>query len=41
MKIGMFYIGFNKFSDEGGEVINGNLIYYFDFGVFSQYDWFI
>ena len=40
MKTGTSYPGFNKFSDEGGEAINGNLIYYFDPGVSSQYDWF-
>lgn len=40
MKTGTSYPGFNKFCNEGGEAINGNLIYYFDPGVSSQYDWF-
>ena len=36
------YPGWNKFSDEGGKAINGNLIYYIEPGKIAttQYDWF-
>ena len=36
------YPGFNKFSDEGGKAIKGNLIYYIEPGEITatQYDWF-
>ena len=34
------YPGFNKFSDEGGKAIKGNLIYYIEPDVSTQYDWF-
>ena len=35
------YPGFNKFSDEGGKAIKGNLIYYIEPDVSTQYDWFV
>ena len=35
------YPGWNKFSDEGGKAINGNLIYYIEPDVSTQYDWFV
>ena len=35
------YPGFNKFSDEGGKAIKGNLIYFFEPDVSTQYDWFV
>ena len=34
------YPGWNKFSDEGGKAINGNMIYYIEPDVSTQYDWF-
>ena len=34
------YPGWNKFSDEGGKAISGNLIYYIEPDVSTQYDWF-
>ena len=34
------YPGWNKFSDEGGKAIKGNLIYYIESDVSTQYDWF-
>ena len=34
------YPGWNKFSDEGGEAIKGNAIYYIEPDVSTQYDWF-
>ena len=34
------YPGSNKFSDEGGKAIKGNLIYYIEPDVSTQYDWF-
>ena len=39
MKAGTSYPGYNKFSDEGGKAIKGNLIYYIEPDVSSQYDW--
>ena len=38
MKAGTSYPGYNKFSDEGGKAIKGNLIYYIEPDVSSQYD---
>ena len=37
------YPGFNKFSDEGGKALDGNLIYYIepDKIAATQYDWFV
>ena len=35
------YPGFNKSSDEGGKAIKGNLIYYIEPDVSTQYDWFV
>ena len=35
------YPGFDKFSDEGGKAIKGNLIYYIEPDVSTQYDWFV
>ena len=35
------YPGFNRFSDEGGKAIKGNLIYYIEPDVSTQYDWFV
>ena len=35
------YPGFNKFCDEGGKAIKGNLIYYIEPDVSTQYDWFV
>ena len=40
-KTGYGYPGWNKFSDEGGEAIKGNLIYYIEPDVSTQYDWFL
>ena len=34
------YPGWSKFSDEGGKAISGNLIYYIEPDVSTQYDWF-
>ena len=34
------YPGWNKFSDEGGKAIKGDLIYYIEPDVSTQYDWF-
>ena len=34
------YPGFNKFSDEGGKAIKGNLNYYIEPDVSTQHDWF-
>ena len=34
------YPGFNKFRDEGGKALDGNLIYYIEPDVSTQYDWF-
>ena len=34
------YPGFNKFSDEGGKAIKGDLIYYIEPDFSTQYDWF-
>ena len=34
------YPGWSKFSDEGGKAIIGNLIYYIEPDVSTQYDWF-
>ena len=34
------YPGFNKFSDEGGKALDGNLIYFIEPDVSTQYDWF-
>ena len=34
------YPGWNKFSDEGGKAIDGNLIYYIEPDAYTQYDWF-
>ena len=34
------YPGWNKFSDEGGKAISGNLVYYIEPDVSTQYDWF-
>ena len=34
------YPGWNKFSDEGGKALDGNLIYYIEPDVSTQYDWF-
>ena len=34
------YPGFNKFSGEGGKALDGNLIYFIEPGVSTQYDWF-
>ena len=34
------YPGFNKFSDGGGKAIKGDLIYYIEPDVSTQYDWF-
>ena len=34
------YPGWNKFSDEGGKAIKGDLIYYTEPDVSTQYDWF-
>ena len=34
------YPGWNKFSDEGGKAIKGDLIYYIESEVSTQYDWF-
>ena len=34
------YPGWNKFSDEGGKAINGNLVYFIEPDVSTQYDWF-
>ena len=33
--------GFNKFSDEGGKAIKGDLIYYIEPDASTQYDWFV
>ena len=35
------YPGVNKCSDEGGKAIKGNLIYYIEPDVSTQYDWFV
>ena len=35
------YPGWSKFSDEGGKAISGNLIYYIEPDVSTQYDWFV
>ena len=35
------YPGWNKFIDEGSTAINGNLIYYIEPDVSTQYDWFV
>ena len=35
------YPGSSKFSDEGGKAIKGNLIYYIEPDVSTQYDWFV
>ena len=34
------YPGWNKFSDEGGKALDGNLIYFIEPDVSTQYDWF-
>ena len=34
------YPGWNKFSDEGGKALDGNLIYFIERDVCTQYDWF-
>ena len=34
------YPGWSKFSDEGGKALDGNLIYYIEPDVSTQYDWF-
>jgi len=40
MKTDNAYPGYNKFSDEGGKAIKGNLIYYIELEDVPQYDWF-
>jgi len=40
MKTKNAYPGFNKFSDEGGKAIKGNLIYYIEPDAVPQFDWF-
>ena len=40
MKTGASYPGFYKFSDEGGEGIKGNLIYFIEPDILHHYDWF-
>ena len=40
MKTGVSYPGFYKFSDEGGEGIKGNLIYFIKPDTLDHYDWF-
>ena len=40
MKTDYEYPGFNKFSDEGGKAIKGDLISYIGPDVSAQYDWF-
>ena len=39
-KIEYGYPGWNKFSDEGGKALDGNLIYFIEPDVSTQYDWF-
>ena len=34
------YPGWNKFSDEGGKALDGNLIYFIEPDISTQYDWF-
>ena len=40
MKTGASYPGFYKFSDEGGEGIKRNLIYFIEPDILHHYDWF-